>query len=211
MGFESGLVVLWDLRTKVADSRFIASEPLRSVSWLSDGKQLISAHTDGSLYTWNSRAGPRPAPVSIMYPHGRSSALSPFGATVTQWFDETLCVFVLFVQPKEVEKENPNAKPSRKSNGNHRPAGKIKKKEKPQERNFHIWMIRIFRFHTLKPYLRCPGTPLSFFRAVYHKTGPADRPASPWFTVAIPQFWKWNTTLSISSLCVTLPGPVVSF
>jgi syntaxin-binding protein 5 len=71
MGFESGLVVLWDLRTKVADSRFIASEPLRSVSWLSDGKQLISAHTDGSLYTWNSRAGPRPAPVSVTYPHGR--------------------------------------------------------------------------------------------------------------------------------------------
>jgi WD40 repeat protein len=71
MGFESGLVVLWDLRTKVADSRFIASEPLRSVSWLSDGKQLISAHTDGSLHTWNSRAGPRPAPVSVTYPHGR--------------------------------------------------------------------------------------------------------------------------------------------
>ncbi|XP_046440775.1 syntaxin-binding protein 5-like isoform X3 [Daphnia pulex] len=71
MGFESGLVVLWDLRTKVADSRFIASEPLRSVSWLSDGKQLISAHTDGSLYTWNSRAGPRPAPVSVTYPHAK--------------------------------------------------------------------------------------------------------------------------------------------
>jgi hypothetical protein len=89
---------------------------------------------------------------------------------------------------------------------------KFKKQKKQQkERNFHIWMIRIFRFHTLKPYLRCPGTPLSFFRAVYHKTGPADRPASQWFTVAIPQYWKWNTTLSILSLCVTLPGPVVRF
>lgn len=70
MGFESGLVVLWDLRTKVADARFLANEPLRSVSWLSDGKQLISAHTDGSLHTWNVRAGPRPAPVSVTYPHG---------------------------------------------------------------------------------------------------------------------------------------------
>ncbi|XP_045025872.1 LOW QUALITY PROTEIN: syntaxin-binding protein 5 [Daphnia magna] len=71
MGFESGLVVLWDLRTKVADARFLANEPLRSVSWLSDGKQLISAHTDGSLHTWNVRAGPRPAPVSVTYPHAK--------------------------------------------------------------------------------------------------------------------------------------------
>ena len=75
MGFESGLVVLWDLRTKAADARFLASEPLRSVSWHSDGKQLISAHVDGSLYTWNARAGPRPAPVSVSYPHGMSHFL----------------------------------------------------------------------------------------------------------------------------------------
>lgn len=70
MGFESGLIVLWDLKTKAADSRFISTEPLRSISWLSDGKQLVSAHGDGSLVTWNTRIGPRPAPVSVTYPHG---------------------------------------------------------------------------------------------------------------------------------------------
>lgn len=97
MGYESGLVVLWDLRNKAADARFLAGEPLRSVSWLSDGKQLISAHVDGSLYTWNSRAGPRPAPVSISYPHGKLSLTShstifrggPFLLFV-RFFDPTL-------------------------------------------------------------------------------------------------------------------------
>ena len=99
MGFESGLVVLWDLRTKVADSRFIASEPLRSVSWLSDGKQLISAHNDGSLYTWNSRAGPRPAPVSITYPHGRSKEKASF-PTHHNLMMPYVCVFE-FVLPSQ--------------------------------------------------------------------------------------------------------------
>lgn len=70
IGYESGLVVLWDLRTKTADSRFQGAEPLRSVSWLSDGKQLMTAHADGSTWTWNSRAGPKPAPVAVTYPHG---------------------------------------------------------------------------------------------------------------------------------------------
>lgn len=70
MGFESGLLALWDLRTKAAEARFVSTEPLRSASWLSDGKQLVSAHTDGSICTWNTRAGPRPAPVLVSYPHG---------------------------------------------------------------------------------------------------------------------------------------------
>ena len=78
MGFESGLLALWDLRTKTTEARFVSTEPLRSASWLSDGKQLVSAHTDGSLCTWNTRAGPRPAPVLVSYPHGTSLHIKSF-------------------------------------------------------------------------------------------------------------------------------------
>ena len=70
MGFESGLVVLWDLKTKTADCRFPGADPLRSVAWLSDGKQLVTAHGDGSIVTWSSRPSPKPVPVSTVYPHG---------------------------------------------------------------------------------------------------------------------------------------------
>lgn len=81
MGFESGLVVLWDLRTKTAESRFIGAEPLRSASWHSEGKQFVSAHGDGSLFTWQVRSGPRPAPVSVAYPHGKPRVIASFRFT----------------------------------------------------------------------------------------------------------------------------------
>ena len=76
IGYESGLIVLWDLKTKLADIRYQGVEPLRSLYWLSDGKQLISAHGDGSLSTWSSRPGARQGPLLTTYPHGVSAKLA---------------------------------------------------------------------------------------------------------------------------------------
>lgn len=68
IGFESGQIVLWDLKTKAAEARWNASEPLKSISWHHEGKQFICSHADGSLTTWNARHGTKP--VSVTFPHG---------------------------------------------------------------------------------------------------------------------------------------------
>ncbi|XP_053208518.1 syntaxin-binding protein 5-like [Panonychus citri] len=68
IGYESGTIVLWDLRSKSADSRVNYTEPLRSISWHNEGRQYLCSHTDGSITTWNVRA---PRPVSVTLPHAK--------------------------------------------------------------------------------------------------------------------------------------------
>ena len=68
IGYESGLIVLWDMRGKFAEFRWQAHEPLRSFSWHHEGKHFVSSHTDGSLCTWPLR--PTPKPQLHSYPHG---------------------------------------------------------------------------------------------------------------------------------------------
>ncbi|XP_077870130.1 syntaxin-binding protein 5-like [Saccoglossus kowalevskii] len=69
IGFESGALVLWDLRNKQAEYRYSCSAPLRSVSWNHEGKQFMCSHTDGSLSLWHVRTTTKPH--NIMYPHAR--------------------------------------------------------------------------------------------------------------------------------------------
>lgn len=68
IGYESGTIVLQDLRSKSADSRVNYTEPLRSISWHYEGRQYLCSHTDGSITTWNVRA---PRPVSVTLPHAK--------------------------------------------------------------------------------------------------------------------------------------------
>lgn len=68
IGFESGTIVLWDLRGKCAEMRWQSIEPLRSLGWHHEGKHFVSSHTDGSLCTWPLR--PTPKPQFHSYPHG---------------------------------------------------------------------------------------------------------------------------------------------
>ncbi|KAB7496615.1 Syntaxin-binding protein 5, partial [Armadillidium nasatum] len=70
IGFETGLVVVWDLRTRVADARFTSADPLRSISWHHEGKQFMCSHTDGSLTTWVVKQT-TPKPTNIIYPHAK--------------------------------------------------------------------------------------------------------------------------------------------
>lgn len=68
IGYDSGAVVLWDLRTRMPDTRISYPEGLRSISWHHEGRQFLCSHTDGSLTTWNVKAT---RPVSVVYPHGQ--------------------------------------------------------------------------------------------------------------------------------------------
>lgn len=68
IGYESGQIVLWDLKIKNAELRCQAGEPLRSIAWHYEGKQFMCSHTDGSLTTWNLRQPTKP--VHISQPHG---------------------------------------------------------------------------------------------------------------------------------------------
>lgn len=71
IGFETGALVLWDLRSRIAEARFQHSEALHSVAWHHEGKQFMCSHSDGSLTTWNIRVPAKP--MNIIFPHVRNS------------------------------------------------------------------------------------------------------------------------------------------
>lgn len=71
IGFECGIVVLWDLKSKKADYRYNYDEAIHSVAWHHEGKQFVCSHSDGTLTTWNVRAPAKPA--QIITPHGKQA------------------------------------------------------------------------------------------------------------------------------------------
>ncbi|XP_030755594.1 syntaxin-binding protein 5 isoform X2 [Sitophilus oryzae] len=68
IGYESGQVVLWDLRSKMSDMRWQTAE-LRSIAWHYEGKQFMCSHTDGTLTTWNIRNNQKS--VHVSQPHAK--------------------------------------------------------------------------------------------------------------------------------------------
>ncbi|KAI1287066.1 Syntaxin-binding protein 5-like [Halotydeus destructor] len=73
IGYESGTMVLWDLRNRSAENRINYPVSLHSVSWHHEGRQFLCSHSDGSMSTWNVKAS---RPVSIVYPHGSEMGTS---------------------------------------------------------------------------------------------------------------------------------------
>ncbi|XP_048456613.1 syntaxin-binding protein 5a isoform X2 [Rhincodon typus] len=69
IGFESGTLVLWDLKSKKGEYRYSYDEAIHSVAWHHEGKQFVCSHSDGSLTTWNVKSPIRPA--QIITPHGK--------------------------------------------------------------------------------------------------------------------------------------------
>ncbi|XP_054990159.1 syntaxin-binding protein 5 isoform X4 [Sorex araneus] len=69
IGFESGTVVLWDLKSKKADYRYTYDEAIHSVAWHHEGKQFICSHSDGTLTIWNVRSPTKP--MQTITPHGK--------------------------------------------------------------------------------------------------------------------------------------------
>ncbi|XP_041067774.1 syntaxin-binding protein 5a isoform X2 [Carcharodon carcharias] len=69
IGFESGTLVLWDLKSKKGEYRYSYDEAIHSVAWHHEGKQFVCSHSDGSLTIWNVKSPVRPA--QIITPHGK--------------------------------------------------------------------------------------------------------------------------------------------
>uniref|UniRef100_A0A3Q3N6J2 Syntaxin-binding protein 5-like n=1 Tax=Mastacembelus armatus TaxID=205130 RepID=A0A3Q3N6J2_9TELE len=78
IGFESGIVVLWDLKSKKADYRYTYDEAIHSVAWHHEGKQFICSHSDGTLTIWNIRGQGKP--IQTITPHGTLCPRSCRGA-----------------------------------------------------------------------------------------------------------------------------------
>lgn len=71
IGFESGLVVLWDLKLKCVEFRWQSAEAMTSLAWHYEGKQFMCSHVDGSLTVWNVRAQSKP--TTMTWPHGNTT------------------------------------------------------------------------------------------------------------------------------------------
>uniref|UniRef100_A0A8C7MHK0 Syntaxin-binding protein 5-like n=1 Tax=Oncorhynchus kisutch TaxID=8019 RepID=A0A8C7MHK0_ONCKI len=69
IGYESGIVVLWDLKSKKADYRYTYDEAIHSVAWHHEGKQFICSHSDGTLTIWNIKGQGKP--FQTITPHGK--------------------------------------------------------------------------------------------------------------------------------------------
>uniref|UniRef100_A0A673IEM6 Syntaxin-binding protein 5-like n=1 Tax=Sinocyclocheilus rhinocerous TaxID=307959 RepID=A0A673IEM6_9TELE len=67
IGFESGTIVMWDLRAKRSDFRIYYDEAIHSVSWHHEGRQFMCSHSDGSLSMWNLRNTAKP--FQVTFPH----------------------------------------------------------------------------------------------------------------------------------------------
>ncbi|XP_031573788.1 syntaxin-binding protein 5-like isoform X2 [Actinia tenebrosa] len=84
LGYESGMVVLWSLRSKTAELRVACPQKsLTSFHWFNDGKQFICSHTDGTLSIWNIKGNS----TDTLCPNGKTSKETRPCAPITkvQW------------------------------------------------------------------------------------------------------------------------------
>jgi len=67
IGYQTGQIVLWDLKSRTADYRCQTDEQLKSITWHHEGKQFMCSHANGSLSTWTVR---QVKPANVTFPHG---------------------------------------------------------------------------------------------------------------------------------------------
>ncbi|KAL3315574.1 hypothetical protein Ciccas_005792 [Cichlidogyrus casuarinus] len=67
IGYNTGFLVLWDLKSRVGETRFRFHEPLYGVSWHFEGKNFLTSHANGLLVTWNCKQSKQ---LSVQCPHG---------------------------------------------------------------------------------------------------------------------------------------------
>lgn len=53
IGYNRGLIVMWDNKANDVDHTYNAIQQLESLAWRRDGNEFISAHTDGSYVVWS--------------------------------------------------------------------------------------------------------------------------------------------------------------
>ncbi|XP_035225367.1 lethal(2) giant larvae protein homolog 1-like [Stegodyphus dumicola] len=69
IGYQQGLITLWDTKKLVVVSTFIISQSLESVAWHHNGDQFISSYSDGSYVIWDTQDSSKPSEVPLT-PYG---------------------------------------------------------------------------------------------------------------------------------------------
>ncbi|PNF23205.1 Protein lethal(2) giant larvae [Cryptotermes secundus] len=70
IGYNRGLMVLWDRKTPGAEQTYISTQQLESVCWHKSGSRFASSHNDGSYAIWDASVGERPSeePTTVYGP-----------------------------------------------------------------------------------------------------------------------------------------------
>ncbi|CAH2980453.1 unnamed protein product [Chilo suppressalis] len=63
IGYNRGLVVLWDRGTSSPTHTFVSNQQLESLCWNDDGEHFTSSHNDGSYVTWEVAAAASERPL----------------------------------------------------------------------------------------------------------------------------------------------------
>ncbi|XP_067934624.1 LLGL scribble cell polarity complex component 2-like isoform X5 [Watersipora subatra] len=67
IGYDRGLIVLWDVKESSAEASFNASQQLESLCWHRNGTEFLSSHADGSYSHWVIGEGPQPKEETTPY------------------------------------------------------------------------------------------------------------------------------------------------
>lgn len=54
IGYQRGLIVLWDKKNLCADQTYVCSQQLESVCWHTDAAHFTTSHNDGSYMVWSA-------------------------------------------------------------------------------------------------------------------------------------------------------------
>ncbi|KAJ9577607.1 hypothetical protein L9F63_005794, partial [Diploptera punctata] len=70
IGYNRGLMVLWDRKSPGAEQTYISTQQLESICWQKSGSRFASSHNDGSYAIWDAAVGERPSeePATIYGP-----------------------------------------------------------------------------------------------------------------------------------------------
>ena len=72
LGFQMGMVCLWDLANKKGEQRYNYNQKLYSMCWHFEGRQFVCSYGDGSLVTWPIKPV-QGKPESVKFPHGKKN------------------------------------------------------------------------------------------------------------------------------------------
>lgn len=65
IGYNRGLMVLWDNKTLNSENTYIGTQQLESVSWHRSGTKFMSSHNDGSYVIWSSTDSSKPEETPV--------------------------------------------------------------------------------------------------------------------------------------------------
>ncbi|XP_069685247.1 lethal(2) giant larvae protein homolog 1 isoform X2 [Periplaneta americana] len=70
IGYNRGLMVLWDRKSPGAEQTYISTQQLESICWHKSGSRFASSHNDGSYAIWDASVGERPSeePTTVYGP-----------------------------------------------------------------------------------------------------------------------------------------------